>query len=93
MAEKDFFNLINNAIFGRRWKMLENIKMSNSLTTKMIAKADQQAKFKPCFFLENVIKVLMSKMEMCLLKSTYVGMSILELSKMLIFAFHYKKCD
>ena len=27
--EKDFFRLMNNSVFGKKWKMLENIRILN----------------------------------------------------------------
>lgn len=51
-----------------------------------------QPNFKACkIFSEDLVAVNMMKKSVKLVKPTYVGMTILDLSKLFMFAFHYKK--
>jgi hypothetical protein len=91
--EKDFFKLMNNAVFG---KTMENVRKHMNL--KLV---NERAKFrrmvsKPCFksfniISEDLVAVSMAKKEVKLIKPTYVGMTILDLSKMFMYEFHYNK--
>ena len=89
--EKDFFKLMNNSAFG---KTIENIrKRQNILLVDNRAKA---IKLSSCpnfdravIFDENLIAVHMKKTEVYFNKPVYVGQAILDLSKTLMFDFHY----
>ena len=89
--EKDFFKLMNNSVFG---KTIENIrKRQNIILVDNHAKASQLST-KPNFdratiFDRNLIAVHMKKTEVYFNKPTYVGQAILDLSKTLMFDFHY----
>ena len=89
--EKDFFKLMNNSVFG---KTIENIrKRRNILLVDNLAKASQLST-KPNFdraiiFDRNLIAVHMKKTEVYFNKPVYVGQAILDLSKILMFDFHY----
>ena len=89
--EKDFFKLMNNAVFG---KTMENIR--NRVDVRLVTKEEQLKKLvkKPNFdriniFTENLVAVHMKKTTINLNKPIYLGMSILELSKTLMYDFHY----
>ena len=89
--EKDFFKLMNNAVFG---KTMENIR--NRVDVRLVTKEQQLGKLvkKPNFdriniFTENLVAVHMKKTTINLNKPIYLGMSILELSKTLMYNFHY----
>ena len=98
--EKDFFKLMNNAVFG---KTIENIK--NRVNIQLIKDAEEAQKLvnKPNFddlkiFDEFLIAIKMKKTKLYYNKPTYVGMSILDLSKnshvslskTLMHQFHYE---
>ena len=89
--EKDFFKLMNNSVFG---KTIENIrKRQNILLVDNRAKAVKLTS-RPNFdratiFDENLITVHMKKTEVYFNKPVYVGQAILDLSKTLMFDFHY----
>ena len=90
--EKDFFKLMNNSVFG---KTMENIR--NRVNIKLVDTGEQFKKLtaKPNYesrkiFNENLVSVHMKKTSLTMNKPVYLGMSILDLSKTLMFDFHYK---
>ena len=89
--EKDFFKLMNNSVFG---KTMENIR--NRVNIKLVTdkkKAEKLAakpNFKHCnIFDEDLIAIHMKKTGLTMNKPVYLGMNILDLSKTLMFDFHY----
>ena len=89
--EKDFFKLMNNSVFG---KTMENIR--NRVNIKLVTdkkKAERLAakpNFKHCnIFNEDLIAIHMKKTILTFDKPVYLGMYILDLSKTLMFDFHY----
>ena len=90
--EKDFFKLMNNSVFG---KTMENIR--NRVNIKLVDTGEQFKKLasKPNYesrkiFNKNLVSVHMKKTSLTMNKPVYLGMSILDLSKTLMFDFHYK---
>ena len=90
--EKDFFKLMNNSVFG---KTMENIR--NRVNVKLVDAGEQFKKLaaKPNYnsrkiFNENLVSVHMKKTSLTMNKPVYLGMSILDLSKIIMFDFHYK---
>ena len=90
--EKDFFKLMNNSVFG---KTMENIR--NRVNIKLVNKGEQFKKLtaKPNYesrkiFNENLVSVHMKKTSLNMNKPVYLGMCILDLSKTVMFDFHYK---
>ena len=90
--EKDFYKLMNNSVFG---KTMENIR--NRVDVKLVNTEEKFKKLvaKPNFksrkiFSENLISVHMKKTSLTMNKPVYLGMCILELSKTIMFDFHYK---
>ena len=90
--EKDFFKLMNNSVFG---KTMENIR--NRVNVKLVNAGEQFKKLaaKPNYdsrkiFNENLVSVHMKKTSLTMNKPVYLGMSILDLSKIVMFDFHYK---
>ena len=89
--EKDFFKLLINSIFG---KMMENVR--KYMTVKLINSGRQHTFYtsKPHFkrfqiISEDLVAVEMLKINVKLNKAIYAGFSILELSKRLMYNFHY----
>ena len=89
--EKDFFKLMNNSVFG---KTIENIR--NRVDVKLVNTEEKFKKLvaKPNFksrkiFNENLISVHMKKTSLTMNKPVYLGMCILDLSKTLMYDFHY----
>ena len=89
--EKDFFKLMNNSVFG---KTMENIR--NRVVVKLVNTQEKFRKLiaKPNFrsrkiFSENLISVHMKNTSLTMNKPVYLGMCILDLSKTIMFDFHY----
>ena len=90
--EKDFFKLMNNSVFGKTMENIRNrvnIKLVN--TKEQLRKLTAKPNFKgpPKIFSENLVSVHMKKTSLTMDKPVYLGMCILDLSKTLIFDFHY----
>ncbi len=90
-SEKDFFKLMNNSVYG---KTMENVR--NRVDIKLMTDAKNVNKLykKPNFkkdthFDENLIAVHMEKTIVTLDKPIYLGVSILDISKTLMYRFHY----
>ena len=89
--EKDFFKLMNNSVFGKTMENLRkrvNVKLVNNKKklTKLVASPSFQS-FR--IFDENLAAVNMRKISLYLNRPIYVGFCILELSKVLMYDFHY----
>ena len=89
--EKDFFKLMNNSVFG---KTMENIR--NRVNVKLVNTEEKFKKLsaKPNYkgrkiFNENLISVHMKKTSLTMNKPVYLGMCILDLSKTIMYDFHY----
>ena len=91
--EKDFFKLMNNLVFG---KMMENIRKHRNI--KLVT-TDHEEKYlrtvmKPNFksgvlFGENLMGCEMGKIKVVMNKPVYLGQVILDLSKIVMYEFHY----
>ena len=89
--EKDFFKLMNNSVFG---KTIENIRKRQNVKIVDNRKLANKLSSKPNFERvticdENLIACHMKKTEVYFNKPIYVGQAILDLSKTLMFDFHY----
>jgi hypothetical protein len=89
--EKDFFKLANNSVFG---KTMENIRKRVDVRLVNGRKRAEKLVAKPNYksltiFDENLIAVHMKRTKLVFDKPVYVGMSILDLSKTLMYDFHY----
>ena len=89
--EKDFFKLMNNSVFG---KTMENIRKRSNIYLETDPDHFLRQTAKPTFvsckiFHENLVAVHMKKSFLKLDKPSYVGMCILDLSKVLMYDFHY----
>ena len=89
--EKDFYKLMNNSVFG---KTIENprkrIDFKLVASQKELYKLVNKTSFKErIIFAENVVGVMLEKTTIVFDKPIYLGFTILELSKTLMFDFHY----
>ena len=89
--EKDFFKLMNNSVFG---KTMENIR--KRVDVRLITDEKKLLKYtsKPTYvsskiFNENLVAVHKIKETLTLNRPAYLGMCILDLSKTLMYDFHY----
>ena len=89
--EKDFFKLMNNSVFG---KTMENLRKRVDIRLVTNEKQLDKLTAKPTFvsskiFNENLMAVHKIKQTLTLNRPAYVGMCILDLSKTLMYDFHY----
>ena len=89
--EKDFFKLMNNSVFG---KTMENLRkrVDVRLVTdeKKLLKWVSRPTYVSCkIFNEDLVAVHKIKETLTLNRPAYVGMCILDLSKTLMYDFHY----
>ena len=89
--EKDFFKLMNNSVFDKTMENIEN-RVDVRLVTderkalKLAAKRNYDSR---TIFDENLIAVHMKRTKLVYNKPIYLGMCILDLSKTLMYDFHY----
>ena len=88
---KDFFELMNNSVFG---KTMENIRKHRNI--KLVTNKDKypQTVMKPNFksgvlFGENLMGCEMGCTKVVMNKPVYLGQAILDLSKIIMYEFHY----
>ena len=89
--EKDFFKLMNNSVFG---KTMENIR--KRVNVRLVTSKEKLLKLasKPTYvsskiFNENLVAVHKIKETLTMKRPAYVGACILDLSKTLMYDFHY----
>ena len=89
--EKDFFKLMNNAVFG---KTMENVRKHRD--TKLVKTDHKRNKLvsEPNYHTmklisENLSIIEMKKVKVKMNKPIYLGLSILEISKIIIYEFWY----
>jgi len=93
--EKDLYKLMNNSVFGKTMENLrkrvdvklvrshEEDKMRRLIASPSFARAD--------IFSDDLAGILMHKERLVLNRPVYVGMSILDLSKSLMYDFYYNQ--
>ena len=89
--EKDFYKLMNNAIFG---KTMENVRKRINVELVHKEKRFKKLVAKPTFrnfkiFTEDLTAVQLFQSNLLLNKPIQVGFTVLELSKLLMYEFHY----
>ena len=89
--KKDFFKLMNNAVFG---KPMENVRKHRDIKLVTTDKRRNQLASEPNYhttkyFSKNLIPIEMKKTKVKMNKPIYLGMSILDISKTLMYEFWY----
>ena len=89
--ENDFFKLMNNSVFG---KTMENIRKHRNIGLVMIEEKYLYTVMKPNFksgvlFGEKLMGCEMGKIKVVMNKPVYLGQAILDLSKIVMYEFHY----
>ena len=89
--EKDFFRLMNNSVFGKTMKNIKNHKDMKLVTSnKKYLKYVMEPNFKDGHpFSKHLFAVEMGKTKIKMNKQVYLGQAILDLSKTLMYEFHY----
>ena len=100
--EKDFFKLMNNAVFG---KTMENVRKHRDIKLVTTDKRRNQLISEPNYHTtkwssEKLLAIEMKKTKVKMNKSIYLGVSILEISKTLMYDYmkpkygdNVKLCD
>ena len=89
--EKDFFKLMNNSVFG---KTMENMRKHRNIKLITIEEKYLKTVMKPNFksgnqFDENLMGCEMGKIKVMINKPVYLSQAILDLSKTVMYEFHY----
>ncbi|XP_023243066.1 uncharacterized protein LOC111641174 [Centruroides sculpturatus] len=89
--KKDFFKLMNNSVFGKTMENIRNrVDIRLSCDPQKVKKLIAKPNFKHrTIYTENLCAIHMYKKKIVFNKPIYVGMSILDLSKHLMYDFHY----
>ena len=87
--EKDFFKLINNAVFGKAMKNVRkhsHIKLVTTETTRnyLVSEPNYHT---TNFFPENLLATEMKRTQMFMDKPVHLGLPVLEISKIVMYAF------
>ncbi|GFR06857.1 PR domain zinc finger protein 4 [Trichonephila clavata] len=89
--EKDFFKLLNNSVYG---KTMENVRKHSNVQLVTSEKQAKKLVAAPTFKRFKIITeslVVLEKLKSCITlnRPIYIGFVILELSKVLMYNFHY----
>ena len=89
--EKDFFKLMNYSVFGKTMERIRNHKNMKLMTNdKKYLKYVMKPNFKDGYpFSKHLFAVEIEKAEIKMNKLVYLGQAILDLSKTLMYEFHY----
>ena len=90
--EKEFFKLMNNSVFG---KTIENVRKHRDIKLVTTEKKRIKLVSEPNYhttkrFSENLLAIEMKKTKVKMNKPVYLGMSILDISKTLMYEFWYE---
>ena len=87
--EKDFFKFMNNSVFG---KTMENVRKHRDI--KLVTTDERRNKLVPepnyhttKYFSENLLAIEMRKTKILMNKPVYLGQTILDISKTLMYEF------
>ena len=89
--EKNFFKLMNNSVFG---KTMENVRNHRDIKLVTSDKRRKRLVSEPNYhshkkFSEHLMAIEMKKIRVKIAKPLYLGMSILDISKILMYKFWY----
>ena len=89
--EKDFFKLMNNAVFGKTMEKVRKHRDIKLVTTDMRRNllVSEPNYHTAKWFSENLLAIEMKKTKVKMNKPVYLGLSMLEISKTLMYEFWY----
>ena len=89
--EKDFFKLMNNAVFGKTMENVRKHRDTKLVTTdKKRSKLDSEPNYHMMNYIsENLSIIKMRRAKVKMNKPIYLGLSMLEISKLLMYEFWY----
>ena len=91
--EKDLFKLMNNLVFGKTMENVEKHRKIKFITTErrrnfLVSEPNYHTKK---FFTEHLLAIEMIKTQILMNKPNHLGLSILALSKTVMYEFWYEK--
>jgi hypothetical protein len=93
--EKDLYKPMNNSVFGKTMENLRkrvDVKLVRSSEEDRLRKLIAKPNYSRCKIFDDDLAALhMHKTSLCLNHPIYVGMSILDLSKLLMYDYYYNK--
>ena len=91
--EKDFYKLMNNSVFGKTQENLRNRVNVEIITSRKVAlKRIAKPSFERSQIIREDLVIIQNKItNLVLNKPLYVGFTVLDLSKLLMYSFHYDK--
>ena len=93
--EKELFKLMNNSVFGKTMENVRErskIKIVNGQDTEKLERLIARPNYRGSFVFENseLVSMSMGESKVTLNKPIYLGQAILDLSKTLMYDFHYR---
>ena len=90
--ESNFFKLMNNSVFG---KTIENIRKRTDIKLATTIEKVEKYIYQPNYihrttFSDNLLAIHMERTKLYFNKPVYLGMCILDISKTLMYEFHYE---
>ena len=88
---KDFYKLMNSSVFGKTMESIRKHRNIKLVTSKEVyLKTVMKPSFKSgVLFGENLMGCEMGKVKVVMNKPVYLGQAILDLSKIIMYEFHY----
>ena len=87
--EKNFFQLMNNSVFGKTMESVRNHRDIKLVTSEKRRKVSEPNYHSCKNFSDHSVAIKMKKTRIKMNKPLYLGMSILDISKTLIYKFWY----
>ena len=89
--EKDFFKLMNNSVFGKTMENVRNHRHFQLVSdARTLSRIVRKPSFKRCQIInKNLVLTLSLRQRIKLFKPIFVGFTILDNSKQLMYEFHY----
>ncbi|XP_065223826.1 uncharacterized protein LOC135847991 [Planococcus citri] len=95
--EKDFWKLMNNSVFGKTMESVEkriDVRLATQFESNKQKRGAQYyinlPQFHSCtIFNENLVAIELNKVKIVYDKPIYIGFSVLDSSKLLMYNFHY----
>ena len=84
--EKNFFKLMNNSVFGKTMENVNKLVTSNKRRKRLVSEPNYHSCKK---FSDHLMAIEMKKTRVKMTKPLYLGMSILNISKILMYEFWY----
>ncbi|GFY32028.1 c2H2-type domain-containing protein [Trichonephila clavipes] len=89
--QKDYYKLTNNSIFGKTMENVRRVDIRLCSTEEQARKLIAKSNFnRRTIFSENLMAVHLKKTQIKFFKPIQVGMVILDISKVLMYSFHYE---